>query len=106
MIYHVRARFRPETASDLLNKLGDGTIGRQVPDGSEIVASMNRAVITEDGVVEWTELCFCATPLQHERSTVLDSYFDDIVTERTSAHQRFDGTPFMQHLESVAGQSS
>jgi hypothetical protein len=106
VIYHVRARFRPETAKDLLRQLGDGTIAKQVPDGAEIVASMERAVVSEDGVVEWTELCFCPTPLQHERSTVLDTYFDDITTERVSTHQKFEGSPFMEHLETHADKSS
>lgn len=102
LIYHVRATLRPETVQELLRKLGDGSIAKQVPDGAEIVASMKRAVIAADGVVEWTELCFCPTPLQHERSTVLDIYFDDITTEPVSAHQAFEGTPLMQHLEAQA----
>ncbi len=101
MSYHVRARFRPETAHELLDKLRDGTIASQVPDGNEIVAALNRAVLTEGGVVEWTELCFCPTPLQHERSTVLDAHFDGISTEPASAHQNFEGTPFVRHLESI-----
>lgn len=102
MIYHVRARFRPDMAQDLLNKLSDGRIARQIPDGNEIVASLKRAVVTDDGIVEWTELCFCPTPLQHERSTVLDAHFDNITTEPVSAHKKFEGTPLMEHLESLA----
>ena len=104
MIYHVRARLRPETARDLLSKISDGTIASQAPDGAEIVASLNRAVVGEDGVVEWTELCFCPTPLRHERATVLDGHFDHITTEPVSEHQRFHGAPFMPHLESIARQ--
>lgn len=99
MIYHVRARLRPETAQDLVRKLNDGTIAGQVPDGAEMVASLKRAVVGDDGIAQWTELCFCPTPLQHERATVLDTHFDHITTEPVSAHQRFDGTRFMKQLE-------
>ncbi len=60
---------------------------------------MKRAVVADDGVVEWTELCFCPTPLQHERATVLDTYFDGITTEPELAHRTFEGTPLMRHLE-------
>ena len=48
----------------------------RLPDrGTEIVAAMKRARATADGVVRWTETCYCATPLQRERATVLDRYF-------------------------------
>ena len=46
MHYLVRARFREETAAELSRLLRDGTIARQRPDGPEIVASMQRAVVT------------------------------------------------------------
>jgi hypothetical protein len=89
MIYRFRARFRSETAKAFLRKLTDGTVAQQVPDGSEIVASMNRAVLNDAGEVEWTELCFCATPLAHERATVLDAHFDNITTEVIQTHKRY-----------------
>ena len=102
MIYRVRARFRSETAQEFLRKLTDGTVVRQVPDGPEIVASMNRAVVNDDGEVEWTELCFCPTPLAHERATVLDAHFDNITTEVIQAHTHYEGVPFMEHLRREA----
>jgi hypothetical protein len=102
MIYRVRARFRPETAAAFLRKLTDGTVARQVPDGQEIVASMNRAVLNEAGEVEWSELCFCVPPLAHERATILDAHFEDITTEVIQAHRRYEGTPFMEHLKRMA----
>ena len=102
MIYRVRARFQTETAGVFLKKLTDGTIGRQIPDGSEIVASMKRAVVNDAGEVEWTELCFCGTPLAHERATILDTHFDNITTEVVQAHARYRGVPFMEHLKQVA----
>ncbi len=101
MIYHVRATLRPETAAVLLAKLTDGTIASQRPDGAELVASMNRAVITEQGQVEWSETCFCATPLLHERTTVLDGHFDNLTTEPIAAHQSYAGQPFMDHLRAL-----
>ena len=40
MIYKVRARLRPGTEAALLQKLTDGSVASQRPDGAEIVASM------------------------------------------------------------------
>lgn len=48
------------------------------PTDRKIVASMNRAVVNQAGEIEWSELCYCNSPLAHERATVLDSHFDDI----------------------------
>ncbi len=98
LIYSVRARLVAEKCAEFHRKLTDGTIGGQRPDGSEIVASMERARIVEDGSVRWTETCFCSTPLRHERATVLDRYFADIETELLDAHVEFDGEPLMARL--------
>ena len=76
MHYRVRAQLREETAGEFGRLLRDGTIARQKPDGQEIVESMERAVVTESGTIEWSEVCYCETPLQHERSTVYDRFFD------------------------------
>ena len=103
MIYHVRARFREDTATAFLAKLTDGTIASQRPDGAELVASMERAVVNDDGLIEWSELCYCPSPLLHERTTVLDLHFDDIATEPIEAHARYTGRPFMDHLRALAG---
>ena len=54
------------------------------------------------GEVEWTELCFCTTPLAHERATVLDAHFDGITTEVIQAHKRYDGASFIEHLKREA----
>jgi hypothetical protein len=85
-------------ASEFLQKLRDGTIKRQSPDGEEILASMNRARINGDGVVRWSEVCYCPTPLQHERETVYDRYFDDIATRQVEDYVEFEGKPFMDYL--------
>ena len=101
MIYAVNARFKTDTSSELLDKLTNAAIANQGPDGQEIVASMKRARIDESGVVRWSELCFCSTPLAHERATVYDQHFIDLKTEEVDAHAHveFEGRPFMQFLQ-------
>ena len=98
MHYKVEARFKSETASDFFTKLTDGTIENQKPDGKEIVASMKRAVIDEEGVVRWSEVCYCPAPLQHERALVYDHHFTDIATEEVEGYVEFEGRDFMTHL--------
>jgi hypothetical protein len=78
----------------------DGSIQRQKPDGEEICASMERARITGPGLVEWTELCFCPTPLQHERATVYDRFFTELSTVEINKPVHFEGEPFVELLRS------
>ena len=59
---------------------------------------MNRAKIDEAGVVHWSEVCYCPTPLEHERATVYDRFFDDIETEEIEDYAEFDGEDFMNRL--------
>ncbi len=101
MIYHVQARFRADTAAEFLTKLTDGTISAQRPDGAELVASMERAIVNAEGETEWSELCYCEPPLAHERATVLDLHFDDIRTEPIEAYARYEGQAFMEYLEEL-----
>ena len=75
MIYNVRAKIIEEKLDEFYERLTDGTINNQLPDGEEIVSSMKRAVLTEPGLIEWFETCFCPNPLHHERETQYDSYF-------------------------------
>ncbi len=105
MIYHVEARFRADTAKEFLAKLTDGSIANQRPDGAELVASMQRAVVNDRGQVEWSELCYCDPPLAHERSTVLDLHFDDIQTSPIETHEHYRGQAFMDHLRTLASRS-
>ena len=102
MYYLVHGELREETAGELRRLLHDGTIARQKPDGQEIVESMERAVVTESGVVEWSEVCYCATPLQHERSTVYDRFFDHLTTEPVEGYQSHVGRPFLEYLDGIA----
>ena len=102
MIYHVQARYREDKLPEFYQKLTDGTIESQEPDGREIVASMLRAKITAPGVIEWYEKCFCSTPLQHERATVYDHYLTDIRTEEAGAYGEVEGESFWELMEEKA----
>ncbi|MCW8915198.1 MAG: hypothetical protein OQK24_05005 [Magnetovibrio sp.] len=99
MKYTVIAQPIPENLSRFYVALSDGTIAKQEPDGREIVASMQRAKIQDDGSVQWNEVCYCATPLAHERQTVYDFYFTDIHTELVDEYPELSGTPFWDTLE-------
>jgi len=98
MLYAVSARLIPDRAAEFYTRLTDGSIAAQRPDGEEIVESMQRARVAPDGTVRWTETCYCPTPLQHERATVLDRYFTDIATKRIDTPAAFDGAPLMARL--------
>lgn len=98
MIYQVKAKFNYAKAHEFYKKLTDGTVGNQRPDGQEIVSSMNRATIDENGMINWTELCYCSTPLQHERSTVYDNYFTEMEAEPVSNHKTFEGSSFIDKI--------
>ena len=71
MLYAVSAKLISDRAAEFHTRLTDGSIAAQRPDGAEIVAAMKRARAAPDGMVRWTETCYCPTPLQHERATVL-----------------------------------
>ena len=49
----------------------------------------------------WSERCYCQPPLTHERATILDHYFDDIVTRPIEDYQEYDGRPFMDYLDAL-----
>ncbi len=101
MFYRVTARLRTDTGADFLRKLTDGTIESQSPDGREIVDAMNRAVLSDDGNVSWSEVCYCRTPLAHERATVFDKHFEALETEVIDGYQNYDGRSFMEYLAEI-----
>ena len=101
MIYKVKAKFNYSKASDYYEKLNNGTIQSQKPDGYEIINAMNRATIDHEGYVNWTELCFCSTPLKHERETVYDKYFTELETESIIKHHLFEGQSFIDKLKAL-----
>jgi len=102
MYYHVRAKLKQDRAAAFHTALTDGSIESQRPDGPEMVAAMHRAVVTDDGAVEWSEQCYCASPLAHERETVFDAFFDDLTTEPADGHKDFGGKLLMTVLEQAA----
>ncbi|MCH8163712.1 MAG: hypothetical protein IIA99_06455 [Proteobacteria bacterium] len=98
MIYKVQARYIEDKTGEFFQKLTDGSIAKQEPDGAEIVASMKKAKIVGDGIIEWYETCFCDTPLKHERETVYDLYLNDITTELVDAKGETKGESFWNYL--------
>jgi hypothetical protein len=100
MLYKVQARYKEDRAGEFFQKLTDGTIAIQEPDGAEIVASMQQARIIEDGMIRWYETCYCDTPLKHERETVYNFYLTDITTELADFKKELEGESFWGYLQS------
>ena len=101
MIYSVKAKFSAEKMKEFFQKLTDGTIENQKPDGAEILSSMKRAKITEPGVIQWTEMCFCPTPLKHERQTIYDHFLMDLQTQTIDDNVEFVGESFFDFLKKL-----
>ncbi|MFQ5896337.1 MAG: hypothetical protein ACE5JJ_11090 [Nitrospinota bacterium] len=102
MLYRVRGRLREERREEFFRILIDGTVREQQPDGREIVASMRRAVL-RDGWAQWTETCYCPTPLEHERATVYDRFFEEIEAEPIEDPGDPQGPSFWRYLEGGSG---
>ena len=102
MIYKVKAKIIEDKVGEFYLKLTDGTIANQRPDGEEIVAAMKRAVLTESGFTEWYEMCFCSSPLQHERETQLDFYFTEITTNLVDDYGEAKGESLWSYMASRA----
>ena len=83
MIYSIKARFIKGKMNKFYQKLTDGTIKNQKPDGQEIINSMKRAKITGPDLIQWSEMCFCSPPLKHERETVYNNFLTDFGTGNT-----------------------
>ena len=103
MLYRVRASILQDNMEKFFQKLSDGTIEQQEPDGPEIVASMRRAKLTSPGVIEWSETCYCPTPLAHERETVYDYFLSEMDTEEISARPEIEGESFWAYLKKLTG---
>jgi len=84
---------------EFYQKLTDGTIQNQKPDGQEIVNSMKRANITAPKIIQWSEMCFCPTPLKHERETIFDHFLTDLETKTIDDKVEFVGESFFDFLE-------
>ena len=101
MIYSIKAKFFSEKMKEFFQKLTDGTIENQKPDGAEILNSMKRAKITESGVIEWSEMCFCSPPLKHERQTVYDKFFSEMEIKVIDDYVQFEGESFFEYLKKL-----
>jgi len=101
VIYSIKAKFIKEKLPEFFQKLNDGTIKNQKPDGAEILSSMKRAKITQPGVIEWSEMCFCHTPLNHERQTVYDHFLTALETQIIDDYVEFEGESFFDYLKKL-----
>ncbi len=101
MIYSIKAKFISEKMKEFFQKLTDGTIENQKPDGAEIISSMKRAKITKPGVLEWSEMCFCSPPLKHERHTVYNKFFSDMEIKVIDDYVEFEGESFFDYLKKL-----
>ena len=99
MHYAVSGKFLSSRSAEFLQLLTNGIIANQKPDGKEILASMERAVIDHQVTVLWSEVCYCSIPLQHERETVYDHFFTNLETRQVDSYQDFAGQPFMAFLQ-------
>ena len=102
MLYKVKAVAKRDRMSGFYTALTDGSVLNQEPDGAEIVASMQRAKITRLGVIEWFETCYCPTPLEHERSTIYDLYFEKLEARQVDGMDEIKGESFWSYLQQSA----
>jgi len=101
MIYSIKAKFMEEKMKEFFQMLNDGSIENQKPDGSEILSSMKRTKITEPGVIQWSEMCFCSTPLKHERQTVYDKFFSDMEIKIIDDYEEYEGESFFDYFKGL-----
>ncbi len=99
MFYSIKAQYIEEKMGEFYQKLTDGTILNQKPDGQEIVNSMKRAKITASKIIQWSEMCFCPTPLKHERETIYNHFLTNLETKTIDNYVEFDGESFFDFLE-------
>ena len=85
MRYLVKARVKPGREKDLLNAIGDRSLGRGSIAGDEYLRDMEHARRDSDGTTRWVEICFCPTPLAEERP-YWEQYFELLAIK--DAHAR------------------
>lgn len=101
MLYKITATYKPNKLKEFYTKLTDGSIASQEPDGQEMLASIQRAKIDNENTVTWYESCFCAIPLNHERTTVYAHYFDTFKpTLVKDVKDDIVGTSFWEYMQS------
>jgi len=96
MMYKVKARVIEEKLDDYFKLLASGKVEKMGVDGPYIVNAMKEAKITAPGIIEWYELCYCPTPLKHERSIVYDEFLTDLTTEPVEKVGKIEGEVFWE----------
>ncbi|MBA4454707.1 MAG: hypothetical protein H2B05_07195 [Nitrosopumilaceae archaeon] len=86
---------------EFFQKLTDGSIENQKPDGKEILNSMKRAKITQPKTIEWSEMCYCSPPLKHERQTIYDNYLSKMEIKAIEDYVEFSGESFFDYLKKL-----
>jgi len=99
VFYSIKAQYIEEKMNEFYQKLTDGTIQNQKPDGQEIINSMKRAKITSPKTIQWSEMCFCSTPLKHECETIYDHFLDNLEIQTIDDYVEFTGEAFFDFLE-------
>ena len=94
MFYSIKAQYIEEKLGEFYQKLTDSTISNQKPDGQEIIDSMKRAKITATKTIQWSEMCFCPTPLKHEQATVYNHFLTNFETQTIDNYVEFEGESF------------
>ena len=85
MRYHVKARVKHGAEQSLQQAIADGSLGRGSIAGDEYLYDLQHARLNDDGVAQWVETCFCATPLAEERP-YWEKYFELLSVQ--DAHNR------------------
>ena len=96
MMYKVKARFIEEKLGDYFKLLTSGKVEAMGVDGPYIVNAMKEAKITAPGTIEWYELCYCPTPLKHEREIVYDEFLTELTTVPVDEAGKIEGEGFWQ----------
>jgi hypothetical protein len=63
---------------------------------------MKRTVLIGPGLAEWFEMCFCPTPLHHERQTQYNYYFAGMTTEPAEEYGQIQGASLWSYMASKA----
>jgi len=73
--YLVKARVKLGKDRALVQAIDERVLGRGSIAGDEYLHNMEQARVTENGVAQWVETCFCDPPLSEERP-YWEEYFD------------------------------
>lgn len=75
VIYSIKAQYVDEKMDEFYQKLTDGTISNQKPDGQEIVASMKRAKITDSKTIGGIVFKIKKTNLDDDRYKITSKWY-------------------------------